>query len=181
MLLRRHHGIPTYAFFEDLVTALQHIQKRHSTIIIPSSVSSVIRVLCKKSIQCSICHTIILEHLALLCDKHYIELKQEFTAEEDGNFYCINLTLHRYIGVLQHRYCAVTKRFQSLQEMWFLFFALSSFSVALAAVRFFHFVVMPASNAFLRSTSAEILLSISFCCCLRDSCSSAAIHINFKD
>jgi hypothetical protein len=69
------------------------------TIIIPSTFSSVIGALCKKSIQCSLCYTVILEHLAFLCDKHYIELKQEFPAEEEVNFYCINLILHRYISI----------------------------------------------------------------------------------
>jgi hypothetical protein len=72
------------------------------TIIIPGSFSSVIGALCRNSIQCSLCHTVILEHLALLCDKHYIELKQEFPEEEEVNFYCINLILHIYIFIAGH-------------------------------------------------------------------------------
>jgi hypothetical protein len=43
---------------------------------------------------------VILEYLVLLCDNNYIKLKQEFATEEEVNFYCINIILHRYILIV---------------------------------------------------------------------------------
>jgi len=105
------------AFAADYVRANYPLAYR--VIILPKSFSSVIAALCRKSIQCSPCHYIILQQLAQKGDKNYIELMKEFPMKEVANVYCIEYIIYRYILIALAQFTYNTRKVQALRQQAF--------------------------------------------------------------
>jgi hypothetical protein len=80
--------------------------------LLPKSFSPVVAALCRKSIQCSPCHNIILQQLAQKGDKHYISLMKEFPMEEVANVYCIDYIIRYYIMIALSQFAYNTQKVQ---------------------------------------------------------------------
>jgi hypothetical protein len=106
------------AFAADYVRA--NYPNACRVIILPKSFSSVMAALCRKSIQCSSCHNIILHQLAQKGDKNYIELMKEFPMEEVVNVYCIDYFICRYILIALATFTHNAQRVSLLRQQAFI-------------------------------------------------------------
>jgi hypothetical protein len=70
----------------DIAFAADYVQAKYPhacrVILLPKSFLSIVAALCRKSIQCSPCHNIILQQFTQKGKKHYISLMKEFPMEE---------------------------------------------------------------------------------------------------
>ena len=85
---------------EECITA-EYVQMRYPTalsaIFLPDTFLSVIAFICKKQLQFSELNSIILSHLARICDKSLFETSRQFPTEEIANYHCIDHTIRWYI------------------------------------------------------------------------------------
>jgi hypothetical protein len=61
-------------------------------VFLPDTFTSVITALVNNTINCSICHQILLQHLGLQCSR-----ANDFSLEQSANYYCITVIVHHYI------------------------------------------------------------------------------------
>ena len=106
------------AFAADYVRA--NYPNACRVVILPKSFSSTMAALCRKSIQCSSCHNIILHQLmAQKGSKNYIELMKEFPTKEVANVYCIEYIIYRYILIALAQFTYNTRKVQVLRQQAF--------------------------------------------------------------
>jgi hypothetical protein len=67
-----------------------------NTILLPDIFLSVMGLLCKKQLQFSELNSIILSHLARICDKSIFETSRQFPNEEIANYHCIDHIIRWY-------------------------------------------------------------------------------------
>ena len=104
----------------DIAFAADYVRANYPhacrVILLPKSFSSVVAALCRKSIQCSPCHNILLQQLAQKGDKHYVSLMKEFPTEETANVYCIDYIIRQYISIALSQFTQNTRKVQRLRH-----------------------------------------------------------------
>jgi hypothetical protein len=70
-------------------------------VYLPDSFTSVITALVNNTINCSICHQTLLQHLGLHCSRDNDPIEwEDLSSEQSVNYYCIMVIVHRYIIIV---------------------------------------------------------------------------------